>query len=72
MIVYVATISLILNAFSTGFIYYQARQFEKLAKRPESVELKEFLFDLLSGDGLIQVKRIATSDVVLRSPRGTR
>ena len=68
--IYVLSASMAFNLSSIVYIYLQYRKLKLVKARPESVELKEFLFDLLSGDGLIQVKRIATSDVVLRSPRG--
>lgn len=37
----------------------------------ESYEVRDLLHDLTAGDALVQIKRIAPSDVFLRSPRGS-
>lgn len=42
----------------------------KLSKqRQESYEVKDLLQDILSGKGLVEVRRISPIDVFLRSPR---
>ena len=52
-------------------IHSMALEFEqKSKKRSETIELKEFLYDLLGGDGIVQVTRVAPADVLLRSRRG--
>lgn len=59
----VFTASVILNAI----LFYNLKTKSKGA--PKSMELKEFLSDLASGDGLIRVTRVDPSDVLIRSPR---
>lgn len=40
-----------------------------ISQREQSIELKEFLSDLLSGDGLISISRVDPTNVFLYSPR---
>ena len=41
-----------------------------LKPRTESIELQEFLGDILSSGGIVRVERIAPIDVLVRSTRG--
>jgi hypothetical protein len=59
----VALVSLALN----GALFYSR---SKRAPKQESYECKELLQDLLAGESLVRVQRVAPSDVFLRSPRG--
>lgn len=65
---------LISNAVSIIFYLRLKAKFTKLldkhASRPDSVELSEFLFDIRAGSSLLQVKRLDSSGVMIRSPRG--
>ena len=63
-------ISMIVNILVISRLITQ-RLFKKkdLKKREESYELNEFMLDLLSGDGLIRVSRVAPHDVLIKSPR---
>lgn len=45
-------------------------ELSKKPKKQESYECKELLQDLLSGDALVKVERIAPADFFLTSPRG--
>lgn len=57
------------NVCALALAAYFWRQSRKTKDRPESIELQEFLIDLLSSGGLIHVKRIAPTDVVMRARR---
>lgn len=57
------TASLGLNAF---FLMSRKTQ----SKEPQSQDAKRLLMDLLRGDALVRITRIAPEDVLLRSPRG--
>jgi len=59
---------LLLTNFTIFFLYL--RHQKKIRARKESIELSEFMLDLLHGDGLVKVSRVNPSDVMLRSPRG--
>lgn len=50
-----------------AFLFFKSKNEKK--DRKESLELSEFLHDLLSGNALIHVQRIAPADIILRSPR---
>lgn len=41
----------------------------KKPKRAESVELQEFLGDLLGGVGIVAISRIDPTSILLRSPK---
>lgn len=43
---------------------------KKLPPRPETYEVQELMTDLLRGQALVRVERVAPADVFLRSPRG--
>ena len=56
--------------------YNQKETYEKLLakqkepqERPKSIELQEFLTDLLQGDALISVQRVDNSNLFMYSPR---
>jgi Na+-transporting NADH:ubiquinone oxidoreductase subunit NqrC len=68
-------ISVILTVTLVGSILLNAHQYRALRQKPqrqETYDVKELLADLLSGDGLVQVRRISPTDVFLRSPRDVR
>lgn len=54
--------SLSLNAY---FLY----RLKKIKSRPDSYEARELLQDLVSGDALVRITRVAPANVILRSPR---
>lgn len=56
-------VSLALNAFLTF-------KFKQRKARPEAYEVGELLQDLLAGQALVKVQRVAPTDVFVRSPRG--
>ena len=56
------------NLASLFFLYRQRRN--ALSKpRKDSIELAEFLGDLLNGGGVLHVKRVDPSDILIRSRR---
>lgn len=57
-------ISVILN----GYLYYRLRLL-KNTPRKDTYEVMDLLQDLMAGQAVVQIKRIAPSDVFLRSPR---
>ena len=60
--------SLVLNV---GLLVLSLRLYKKHKTKPpkDSLELEDFLADLMNGGGLIRVQRINPSDVLLRSRR---
>lgn len=44
-------------------------QLRKKPRRADSVELQEFLTDLMGGVGMVAVSRIDPANILLRSPR---
>lgn len=44
-------------------------ELEKKSKRTQSIELQEFLADLLTGPALLAVARMDPSNILLRSPK---
>lgn len=66
IIILILGITNIVTAVLLAIIFIKSK---KIKQRPESLELQEFLIDLLSGDSFIQVKRISPGDVLLRSRR---
>lgn len=67
--IYLISISTALNFILLGLLIYQLKFTKKIKDRPQSVELKEFIQDLLMGDGLVKISRVDSANVVLRSPR---
>ena len=65
-IIYLLTIT---NLGLLSLSIYLWRKAKLIKSRPESMELDEFLMDLLAGGGLVHVKRIAPTDIVLRARR---
>jgi hypothetical protein len=65
-IIYFLAIALI-SSTASAIYYWQLSK--KLKKRPDSVELQEFLRDLLSGSALLHVSRVDSADIVLRGRR---
>ena len=63
---YLSIVSNLVLAIITMRLYLKLKS---VKARPESVELQEFLMDLLSGGGLVHVKRVASADVVMRVRR---
>jgi hypothetical protein len=68
MIIVIVSLVVLNIVFLSAAVYYR-QMLSHLKSRTNSVELEEFLMDLLSGGGLIHVKRIASSDVILRARR---
>lgn len=68
-LIIVISISLALNIFLV-FTYYRVKK--AVRTRQNSLELNEFLMDLLAGEALIKVSRVSPTDVFLRSPRNGR
>ena len=60
----VLMVSVAMNAFQL----YLSRS-NKRIPRSQSIELQEFLLDLRSGGGILEVRRIDPNDVLLRSPK---
>ena len=57
---------LFLSLAANGYLFFL---FKKKPTKQESYEAQELLRDLLTGSALIEVRRIAPTDVFLRSPR---
>jgi hypothetical protein len=49
-----------------------AEQLKKNLDRPKSIELKEFLRDLMSGEALVSVARVDSNDLFTLSPRDAK
>lgn len=47
----------------------EAKWKEKIQKPQDSYELQQFLGDVLAGAGIVEVRRVAPTDVFIRSPR---
>jgi hypothetical protein len=60
--------SLILG-ISVSLNVYLLLKKPKIADRKQSIELREFLADLLSGPAILGVARLDPNDVMLRSPK---
>jgi len=54
---------------SISFNVYLLIQLKKKRAKPQSIELREFLADLLSGPAMLAIARVDTSNVLLRSPK---
>jgi hypothetical protein len=65
-IIYLLSAALISSTASAIYYWQLSKQ---LKKRPDSVELQEFLRDLLSGSALLHVSRVDSADIVLRGRR---
>lgn len=57
----------ILFAASTAYFW---RRTKAANARPESIELQEFLTDLLVSGAMIHVRRVNPNDIVIRQRRG--
>lgn len=69
----VLVFSILLGASVTGNFWLYSRYKHLISQKPkkqESYEARELLSDLLSGVALVEVRRIAPAQVILRSPRG--
>lgn len=57
--------------FITSLLFnaYLLSRIKKTKSRPQSVELKEFLADLMTGAGIVAVGRIDPTNILLRSPK---
>jgi hypothetical protein len=60
-------ISVVLNLILLAATLYLFKKSKSPPQRQESVELKEFLMDLLEGGSLVQVKRIASADALIHT-----
>lgn len=67
---YLILIAILVASNSVTALLLLKKQKQKSAQ--QSPEINEFLVDLLAGESLIKVTRIAPSDVFLRSPRHAR
>lgn len=68
-LIYGVTIFLFISNGVTIFILVKEKK-KRQKNSQQSFELSEFLADLLQGEGLVKVTRIAPNDIFLRSPRG--
>ena len=57
---------IITNVVSLSLTVYFWRKSKFTRQRKESIELQEFLTDLLAGGSLIHVKRIAAADALIQ------
>lgn len=55
------------SIFLNFFLFTKCKALKK--ERPESVELKEFLADLLAGPAIVSVGRVDPQAILLRSPK---
>ncbi len=60
---------IVLNIATAALAAYLWRKAKLPSDRPESIELQEFMMDLMAGQALILVKRIAPTDIVIRARR---
>jgi len=56
-------------ALSVSLNVYLILRLRRKPPKPQSLELQEFLGDLLSGPGIVAVSRIDPSNILLRSPK---
>ena len=57
------------NLLTLALAIYLYSQKRKPVKPPESIELQDFLGDLMTGGGLVHVSRVDPQNVLLRSAR---
>jgi len=64
-------IAVLATAFAFSFLFNCILfvKLKKPQKKPESLELREFLADLLSGPAMVAIARINPEDVLMRSPK---
>lgn len=64
---------LILSISANIYLTYHLKAAKSLLKdRQPSIELDEFIADLLNGNGIVKITRINPHDIFLRSPRARR
>jgi hypothetical protein len=64
--IYIISSFLIISTFLNLFLFFQ---YKKKPKKAQSIELQEFLADLMGGVGIVAVSRIDPGNILLRSPR---
>jgi len=67
--------SIIVNIILTILCYRYHRTQRRLITQPpqqQSIELQEFLRDLMAGDALIRVERISPEEIFIHNPRGVK
>lgn len=69
MIYELLSVALFITNLITAILFYQFKL--KIKQRPETLELQQFMLDLLQGSALVKVSRISPADIMLRSPRGS-
>lgn len=69
MILITLAVSVLINMSGCLYLWRLRSKLNSIKSRPDSLELQEFLLDLLNGSGLIHVKRISPTDILLRSRR---
>lgn len=66
-------ILLLVSILGNGFQVYRYLNLKKQIKdRSPSLELDEFVADLLNGSGVVKISRVNPHDIFLRSPRARR
>lgn len=68
-IIYFLSAFLLLTTSSSIYFYRQYIKYKNQAERPQSVELREFIGDLMTGGAIVHVKCINPENLILRSPR---
>ncbi len=63
---YVSILSLLLNAALLPATFYFYRKARQAGERRESLELQEFLGDMMNGGGLIKVTHVGSADALIR------
>lgn len=63
MIVTYVLVFLLLVSISVNVLLFRKR---KKPQKTESLELREFLTDLMGGDALLHIRRVSPSDVYLK------
>ena len=62
----IVVILVVVNIVSLLAAFFYRRKLLQVKQRPNSIELEEFLLDLMSGGGLLHIKRVSPNDVILR------
>jgi hypothetical protein len=66
-------IGLLVSFVGNGFLLYRYFKLKQTIKdRAPSLELDEFVADLLNGAGVVKISRVNPHDIFLRSPRARR
>lgn len=70
-LIYLFIAALLVSNAYFAYLYFREKK-KKSKDKHQSLELSEFLSDILNGEAMVRVTRVAPVDVFLRSPRHGR